>query len=529
MTMTDHTHSTIESDKRWDVVIIGGGPAGLSAALILARARRRVLVLDGGAPRNRFVSHIHGVLSRDGYSPLDLLDDGRREVRAADGVIATAGVVAVQHATDGFELELDDGARVRAGRLVIATGIRDDLPPIPGLADQWGRGAVSCPYCDGFEARNTAIGMLPSSLAGLHKAHMLRAYSADLTVFTALIGMLPEEDARALAARGIRVDDRQVVRVLSDGDVLRGVELAGGEVVRIDSLFVDPVMVPLDDLLRQLGAATTETPGGQWTSTDATGATSVDGVWVIGNLASPAALVPVAMGMGVAAATAINAALVADDIRDALAAFDAPAPTAAEYWEDRYSGATPQWSGNPNAALVREIAGVPAGTALDLGSGEGGDAVWLASQGWTVTAVDIAPSALAIGAAAAERAGVGERIDWVAADLADWSPVGEFDLVSAQFLHSFIDLPREDILRRAAAAVASAGLLVIVGHFGEPSWGSGHGHDIVLPGPEEMLATLDLPETEWTVVTCALVERAASAPDGSAGTIVDSVLVMRRR
>lgn len=208
---------------------------------------------------------------------------------------------------------------------------------------------------------------------------------------------------------------------------------------------------------------------------------------------------------------------------------DSGTPTAAEYWENRYSGATPQWSGNPNAALVREISGVTPGSALDLGSGEGGDAVWLATEGWTVTAVDIAPSALAIGARAADAAGVGDRIEWIAADLASWEPTQLFDLVSAQFLHSFVELPREDILRRASAAVASGGLLLIVGHYGEPSWGRQHGHDIVLPSPEELRAALALPEAEWEIVTSALVERDAPAPDGSHGTIVDSVLAMRRR
>jgi thioredoxin reductase/SAM-dependent methyltransferase len=525
--MTDLNPDPPALDQKWDVVIIGGGSAGLSAALILARARRRVLVLDGGAPRNRFAPHMHGVLGRDGYSPLQLVEDGQREVRAADGVIVTARVVGVTRTSDGFELETEAGVRIRAGRLVLATGIRDDLPAIEGLAEQWGRGAVACPYCDGFEARGKAIGVLAGSIAGLHKAQLLRAYSEDVTAFTALVGAVPEDDAHALVARGIRLDNRPIVRIRAENDTLVGIELDAGAVVPIDALFVDPTMVPLDDLLRQLGAETTETPWGRWTSTDATGATSIDGVWAIGNLANPAALVPVAMGAGVIAAATINAALVAEDIASALAV--AEAPTAAEYWEHRYSGATPQWSGNPNAALVREVSGITPGTALDLGSGEGGDAVWLASAGWTVTAVDIAPSALAIGAQAADAAGVADRIEWIAADLGGWEPAGPYDLVSAQFLHSFVELPREAILRRAAAAVASAGLLLIVGHFGEPSWGSQHGHDIVLPSPEEMRAALALPEAEWEVVTSALVERSATAPDGSRGTIVDSVLAMRRR
>ena len=145
-----------------------------------------------------------------------------------------------------------------------------------------------------------------------------------------------------------------------------------------------------------------------------------------------------------------------------------PEPTAAEYWENRYRQNGRSWSGNANAALVREIAGVAPGTALDLGCGEGGDALWLAQNGWAVTAVDIAPTALAIGAAAQSPE---DDITWVAADLAEWHPPIAYDLVSACFLHSTVALPREAILRRAAEAVAPGGVLLIVGHSGRAALG----------------------------------------------------------
>ena len=315
MTSTD---STIP----WDVVIVGGGAAGLSAALILARARRRVLVLDGGEPRNRFAPHMHGVLSRDGYSPLDLVADGRREVRAADGVIETARVATITALDPGFELATEAGDRLRASRVIVATGIRDELPGIPGLAAQWGRGVVACPYCDGYEARDSRIGVLVGSPLGLHKAQMLRSYSPEVTVFTALIGGVPTDDLRAMAARAIRVDDRPIARVLSEGDRLTGVEFADGSTLALDVLFTDPAPEPLDALLRQLGAERTETPFGEWTTTDATHQTSVPGLFAIGNVANPAALVPIAMAAGVTAGTTINAALVLDDVAAALARFD---------------------------------------------------------------------------------------------------------------------------------------------------------------------------------------------------------------
>ena len=211
-----------------------------------------------------------------------------------------------------------------------------------------------------------------------------------------------------------------------------------------------------------------------------------------------------------------------------------PHPTAAEYWQNRYLENVRSWSGKVNTALEREVGGVTPGTALDLGSGEGGDALWLARNGWRVTAVDIAPAALAIGAAAQQP---GDAITWVAADLSEWHPPIEYDLVTACFLHSTVDLPRERILRRAAEAVAPGGMLLVVGHSGVPHWvdspadchhGAGH-----LPTPEEVLASLfdDNPRlslADWAVVTNELVERQATAPGGTTTPIVDSVLALRR-
>jgi len=204
---------------------------------------------------------------------------------------------------------------------------------------------------------------------------------------------------------------------------------------------------------------------------------------------------------------------------------------AAEYWETRYRENGRSWSGRANAALVREITGVEPGTALDLGSGEGGDALWLAHNGWSVTAVDIAPSALAVGESDAAD---GDDVTWVAADLAEWRPPTSYDLVTSHFLHSWVQLPRDEILRRGAAAVAPGGILLIVGHAGSPSWATEGHHDAVdLPTAEQMYDALFLPggglaSADWTVLTRALVSRPVTAPDGTEGTIDDSVLKLRR-
>lgn len=321
------TSTPVLDREHWDVIILGGGAAGLSAALILARARRRVLVLDTREPRNRFAPHMHGVLSRDGYSPLDLVADGRREVRAVDGVIADARAVEARAIDDGFEIVTDDGTRLTGRHLLVATGVRDALPDVPGLADQWGRGVVACPYCDGYEASGRAIGVLLGSAAGAHKAHMLRSYSDDITVFTALADPLAEADRRVLAQRGIRIDDRPVTGVETDGDRVTGLRLGDGAIAAVDGVFAEPTMVGLDDVLQQLGAERTDGPMGSWAAVDAFGRTSVPGLWAAGTSANPAALVPLAMGSGATAALTINGELIAEEVA-AVAALAADVPGA---------------------------------------------------------------------------------------------------------------------------------------------------------------------------------------------------------
>lgn len=197
-----------------------------------------------------------------------------------------------------------------------------------------------------------------------------------------------------------------------------------------------------------------------------------------------------------------------------------------EYWDDRYSQSERLWSGEPNAALVAEIAEVPPGRALDLGCGEGGDAVWLARRGWRVTAVDISAVALARTREGAEGYGVAELVDLQRHDLAESFPDGEFDLVSAYFLHSRGDMPREQILRTAASRVAPGGLLLIVGHSGHAPWAEDGAQEVELPAAAQVLESLGLPEQDWRVLLGEEREREHASPGGHHA---DSIVKVRRR
>jgi SAM-dependent methyltransferase len=200
-----------------------------------------------------------------------------------------------------------------------------------------------------------------------------------------------------------------------------------------------------------------------------------------------------------------------------------------QLWDDRYSETEQIWSGKPNVVLVEEVEGLTPGRALDLGSGEGGDAVWLAHRGWQVTAVDISTVALERAAKLATAQGVENRIDWQQHELGKSFPEGTFDLVSAQFLHSLGDFPREEILRTAAAAVAPGGILLIEGHLGFPSWELQHDHpDIHFPTADEVITDLALPKGKWEVLVSREHPREHIGPDGTATTRTDSTVKVRR-
>jgi thioredoxin reductase len=307
----------------YDVVVIGGSAAGLSGALVLSRARRRVLVVDSGRPRNAPAAHMQGFLSRDGMPPSELLSVGRAEVKGYGGEIRTGTVTQiVRCGSSGFWVMLSDGRRISTRRLLVSTGLRDDIPDIPGLRDRWGRDVLHCPYCHGHEVRDLRLGVLGGSPDAVRYAQIVRQWSDDVVFFAPPATLTPAQ-RNELLARAIEIVEGGVQHILVDDDRLTGLVLDNGCTVHRDALFVPPRFVPNSDLLVALGC---DTDADGWVTTGPHGLTSVPGVWVAGNVANPRAQVITAAGEGSAAAIAINGDLVDNDVRDAVRAFNLGLP-----------------------------------------------------------------------------------------------------------------------------------------------------------------------------------------------------------
>ncbi|MGS2615746.1 FAD-dependent oxidoreductase [Micromonospora sp. LZ34] len=525
-------------DDRYDVVVVGGGAAGLAGAMALARARRSVLVVDAGEPRNAPAGHMHNYLGRDGTPPAELLAAGRAEVTGYGGQIVPGRVEDARRDGADFTVALDDGRTVRARRLLVTTGLVDELPELPGLAQRWGRDVLHCPYCHGWEVRDQRIGVLATGPFGLHQAQLWRQWSRHVLLLMHGAPTPSAEEAEQLAAREITVVDGPVAELVVTGDALTGVRLASGEVVDLDAVVVASTMTARAGVLATLGLKPVEVEMnghvfGTQIPADANGATAVPGVWVAGNVADLRAQVITAAAAGLTAGAAINADLVAEDTRDAVAAHRQRRETLfiEAAWEERYRSRPAVWSGRPNPQLVAEAAQLAPGRALDVGAGEGADAVWLAERGWRVSAVDISATALerAAAHAAALGAPVAERIDWVRADLRAQPPAADaYDLVSAQFMH----LPpeeRRELFARLAAAVAPGGTMLLVGHHPWDLRTTAHRmhYPEMMFTAEEVAASLD--PARWEVRVAEARPRAATDPDGRDITIHDAVLVARRR
>ncbi|MEW1822589.1 NAD(P)/FAD-dependent oxidoreductase [Arthrobacter sp. NPDC080031] len=305
---------------RYDVVIIGGGAAGLSAATTLSRALRPVLVIDSGAPRNAPATGVHGYLSRDGMSPGELLSIGRSEVLSYGGTVIDGEAVSARRAADGFEVMLGDARRFSARRLLVTTGLTDGLPPIDGLQEQWGKGVVHCPYCHGWEIRGKRIGVLGTGPMSVHQALMFRQWSPNITLFLNDTVDPTNEEWDKLRARSVTVVDGAVASVDAVDGVLTGLTLRQGSSFDIQALAVSTRMEARSALVESLGLSTQVHPMGvgRFIETDLTGATAVQGVYAAGNVSNLMAQVITAAAEGVMAGARINADLIEEETRWAV-------------------------------------------------------------------------------------------------------------------------------------------------------------------------------------------------------------------
>jgi thioredoxin reductase len=309
--------------RTWDCIVVGAGPAGLNAALVLGRARRRILVLDSAQPRNYATHEMHGVLGHDGLDPADLRARGRAELGRYGVEVATATVDGADVISGGVRVLSSRGADV-ARTVLLATGMLDEVPDIPGFADVWGTSAHTCPYCDGFEHRDERLGVLAAGARGEHLAVLLRQWSDDVVLLTKGPHGLAADQLARVHALGIPIIETPVVALDSDGTGrLRRICLDDGETLDRDALFFYAGWQLRNDVARALGCELRDDGS---VATDASQTTTVDRIYAAGNCVDPRALVPAAAGAGVTAAVTINARLSFADANRAVADRGARSP-----------------------------------------------------------------------------------------------------------------------------------------------------------------------------------------------------------
>jgi thioredoxin reductase len=296
----------------YDAIVVGGSYAGLSAAIHLARARRRVLVVDGARPRNRFSDHSHGVLAQDGRPGGEMLDAARAQVGAYPTATLRTGLAAAAHPHQaGFAVELDDGTSVQGRGLILATGVTDILPDTPGLAERWGKTVLHCPYCHGYEIGGGSIGVLATGPLSVHQASLVADWG-EVTLFTDDKVALDDAAAALLARRRVTVERAPVTGLEGATPELDGVRLADGRRVPVRALFVATRIRMTSPLPEQLGCAFDDTPLGPIVRTDMWKQTTVAGVFAAGDMARVPHSISYACADGVTAGVGLHKWLVDD-------------------------------------------------------------------------------------------------------------------------------------------------------------------------------------------------------------------------
>ncbi|MEM6783205.1 MAG: NAD(P)/FAD-dependent oxidoreductase [Bacteroidota bacterium] len=296
--------------KTTDVIIVGAGPAGLEAALVLARAGRSVVVLDGGPGRNAPAAHSYNVFTRDGTPPDELRRIGRVQAQDYGSQFVDAEALTATSDEAGVQVALADGSELSARRLLLATGVEDVLPEIPGLAQAWGATVVHCPYCHGHELRGRPTVVLAAGAASAHLAELLLGWTTRVTLCTGLpggSGALADDDIKRLGALGVVVDARPVAALDVTGRAVRSVMFESGDLLAATAVYVQPPQRPRGPLPDALGLARTETGH---IEVDETYRTSAPSVWACGDMATPMQAVQMAAASGFAAAAFLNHDLV---------------------------------------------------------------------------------------------------------------------------------------------------------------------------------------------------------------------------
>ncbi|ALM86752.1 NAD(P)/FAD-dependent oxidoreductase [Bordetella sp. N] len=297
----------------YDVIVVGGSFAGLSAAMQLARARRRVLVLDGGKPRNRYAQHSHGFFGQDGKTPAEILTEVRKQllayptVRLIDGYAQNAAAQG-----DHVVFTLADGSRHVGARVILATGIRDELPALAGVEERWGISVLHCPYCHGYEVAGRALGVLATSPMSLHQAMLIPDWGPTTWFTQGIVEPSPEE-AAALEARGVHIERAPVVEILGKSPAITGLRLKDGRNVAVDALFVGTRTHLASDLAQQLGCALDDGPLGPVVRVDDWGHTTVRGVFAAGDMSVLMTNATFASASGVKAGVAAHRSLIFND------------------------------------------------------------------------------------------------------------------------------------------------------------------------------------------------------------------------
>lgn len=282
-----------------DAIIIGGGFAGLSAAMQLGRARRRITILDTGQPRNRFSPNSHGFLAQDGRPGTEILAEARRQLAAYETVtFREASAARLEGESGAFSVLTGDGDRLAARRVLLATGFEDQLPAIPGLAERWGKTVLHCPYCHGYEVGGGAIGVLASTAEAARFAALVADWG-DVTLFTNGVPEPDEETLAVLARRDVRLRPGRVTAVTDGPDGMLSVETGPGIPTLVKALFVTPQAHVRSSIPHDRGLALKDTPIGRILDTDETGQTSLPGLYAAGDIALGPANISLAAASGV--------------------------------------------------------------------------------------------------------------------------------------------------------------------------------------------------------------------------------------